>query len=100
VAQRVPELRVGPAADPGLRIGGNVRAVEDPERGRQGPPADVALAAVLLIGVTTVAACRGGEIRAARNGVGVRGRRGAERAKQQKQAGERRYFLISARNFW
>lgn len=56
---------------------------------------------MVLVGVTPLAAGRGGQVGAARDDIGVGRERGAGATSQQKQGGDSGpYFLISARNFW
>src|SRR5712691_10488269 len=99
LTQGTQELRIGPPADAGLGIGGDVRAVERAEWGCQRQPTGIGLAATRPLGMAIIAARGRGEIGAARNGVRVGGfRRRRKRQRQEKDGEDRPYFLTSSRN--
>src|SRR6202011_872294 len=80
VAQCPQKLFVGPAADSGFRIGGDVRAVEGPERRSERSPAGIGLPAMPAISVTVLAA--GGVREIGRSRHRVRCRREAQNRQQ------------------
>src|SRR5205085_2004028 len=95
--QSPQKLRIAPAADAGLRIRGDVRAVKRHERRRERPPAGIAPPTMRAIGVTcrTVGGVR--EIGTAHNHIRLGG---AGRRRQQHDGGEDPYCSFARNVSW